>query len=158
VSAAAENAGDEGPVIFAYDGATLAKDAIDEAGRLLGRGREAIVLTVWQRFDLGFIPSAEARPDAADSVQVRQAAEGTAADGAALAEAAGFRSRSAAIEVSPTWKGIVAFADEHNARLIVLGSHGRTRRIDAALGSVASGVAAHSRRTVLIVHGRITTT
>jgi len=158
MSAAAENAGDDGPVIFAYDGSTLAKNAIEEAGRLLGPGRDAIVLTVWQPFDLGFIPSGDARPDAADSAQVRRAAERTAADGAALAEAAGFRCRSAAIEVSPTWKGIVEFADEHDAGLIVLGSHGRTRPIDAVIGSVARDVAAHTRRTVLIVHSRTTTT
>lgn len=47
-----------------------------------------------------------------------------AADGAALAKAAGLRSRSAAFEVSPTWKGIVEFADEHDTSLIVIGSHG----------------------------------
>ncbi len=92
---------------------------------MLGPARDAIVLTVWQPFNLGFIPSGEARLDAADSAQVRRAAERTAADGAALAEAAGFRSRSAAIEVSPTGKGIVEFADEHDASLIVLGSHSR---------------------------------
>jgi nucleotide-binding universal stress UspA family protein len=145
-------------VIVAYDGSALAKNAIVEAGRLLGPARDAIVLTVWQAFDLGFIPSGDVRSDAADSVQVRQAAERTAADGAALAETAGFRSASAAIELSPTWKAIVEFADEHGASLIVLGSHGRTRRIDAVLGSVARDVAAHSRRTVLIVHARTTTT
>ena len=125
---------------------------------MLGPGRDAIVLTVWQPFDLGFIPSGEARLDAADSAHVRRAAERTAADGAALAEAAGFRSRSAAIEVSPTRKGIVEFANEHDASLIALGSHGRTRSIDAVIGSVARDVAAYTRRTVLIVHARTTTT
>lgn len=92
---------------------------------MLGPARDAIVLIFWPPFDLGFIPSGEARLDAADSAQVRRAAERTADDRAALAEAAGFRSRSAAIEVSPTWKGIVEFADEHDASVIVLGSHGR---------------------------------
>jgi nucleotide-binding universal stress UspA family protein len=158
VSAAAETAAtDNGPIVIAYDGSTLAKHAIDEAGRLLAPGRDAIVLTVWQPFDLGFIPSGEARLDAEDSAQVKLAAKRTAADGAALAEAAGFQSSSATIEVSPTWKAITEFADEHDAGLIVLGSHGRTRRIDAVLGSVARDVAAHSRRTALIVHARTTT-
>lgn len=158
MTAGPESVGDRGSVVVAYDGATFARNAIDEAGRLLGPGRDAIVLTVWQRFDLGFIPSEDAELDAADSEQVRCAAERTAADGAALAEAAGFRSRSAALEVSPTWKGIVAFADEHDASLIVLGTHGRTRKVDALLGSVARDVAAHSRRTVLIAHARRTAT
>ena len=47
-----------GPIVFAYDGSELAKLAIDEAGRLLGSGREAIILTVWQPFDVGFVPAA----------------------------------------------------------------------------------------------------
>jgi nucleotide-binding universal stress UspA family protein len=141
-------------VVVSYDGSELAKNAIEEAGRLLGAGGDAIILTVWQRFDLGFIPSDEAELDTADGGQVRRAGERTAADGAALAEVAGFRSTSAAIEVSPTWKGIVEFADDQAASLIVLGSHGRTGPIDAVLGSVARDVAAHSRRSVLIVHAR----
>jgi nucleotide-binding universal stress UspA family protein len=143
-----------GTVVFAYDGSTLAKGAIDEAGRLLGPGRDAVVLTVWQPYDLGFVPVDDVRLDAANSAQVRPAAERTAAEGASLAEAAGFQARSTAIEGGPTWKGIVAFADEHDACLIVLGSHGRTRLRDVMLGSVAGAVAAHSRRTVLIVHAR----
>jgi nucleotide-binding universal stress UspA family protein len=157
VSATVERGAGDGPVVIAYDGAEFAKRAIEEAGRLLTPGRDAIVLTVWQAFDLGFVPSEGAELDAADSAQVRRAAEQTAADGAALAEAAGFRSRGVAIEVSPTWKAIVEFADEHNAGLIVLGSHGRTRAIDALLGSVARDVAARSRRTVLIAHARAAT-
>jgi nucleotide-binding universal stress UspA family protein len=142
------------PVIFAYDGTDLAKNAIAQAGKLLGPGRDAIVVTVWQRFDLGFIPSGDADLDTADGVQVRKAAERTAAEGSALAEAAGFRSRGAEIEVAPTWQGIVEFADQHDACVIVLGSHGRTGLIDVLLGSVAREVAAHSQRTVLIVHDR----
>jgi nucleotide-binding universal stress UspA family protein len=72
--------------------------------------------------------------------------------GAELAEAAGFRAQSAEIETSPTWKGIAKAADDHDARLIVLGSHGRSGFAGALVGSVAGAVAAHSRRSVLIVH------
>ncbi|MHB8695553.1 MAG: universal stress protein [Solirubrobacteraceae bacterium] len=146
--------GSDGAVLFAYDGSTLAKGAIDEAGRLLGPGRDAVVLTVWQAYDLGFVPADDVRLDAANSTEVGQAAERTAAAGAALAESAGFHARSTAIDAAPAWKGIVGFADEHDACLIVLGSHGRTRLRDVVLGSVAGAVAAHSRRTVLIVHAR----
>ena len=139
-------------VVFAYDGSTLAKRAIDEAGRLFGPGRDALVLTVWQPYDLGFVPADEERLDAANSAEVGQAAERSAAEGAALAESVGFHARSSAIDAAPAWKGIVDFADEHEADLIVLGSHGRTRLRDVVLGSVAGAVAARSRRTVLIVH------
>jgi nucleotide-binding universal stress UspA family protein len=141
-------------VVFAYDGSDLAKAAIDEAGHQLGAGRDALVLTVWEPFAVGFVPPSEARFDAARAAEVEKAAEHTAAEGATLAETAGFRPRSRAVQSAPTWKGIVEFADEHDASIIVLGSHGRTRLSDRLLGSVAGAVAAHSRRSVLIVHRR----
>jgi nucleotide-binding universal stress UspA family protein len=141
-----------GPVVFAYDGSDLAKLAIDEAGRQLAPGRDAVVLTVWHPFDVGFAPAGGLRFDAAQISDVRQAAEQTAAEGASLANAAGFKARGAATEAAPTWKGIVKLADEHDASLIVLGSHGRTGLASVLIGSVAEAVAAHSRRSVLIVH------
>ena len=145
-------AGGSGPVVFAYDGSELAQHAIDEAGRLLEAGGEALVVTVWQPFDVGFLPAVGPQFDAAQVADVRAAAARTAAAGAALAEAAGFRVQSAEIEKSPTWKGIGEVADAHDARLIVLGSHGRSGLTGALVGSVAGAVAAHSRRSVLIVH------
>lgn len=147
-------AGDHGPVLFAYDGSDLAGLAIDEAGRQLARERDAIVLTVWRPFAVEFIPSPEVKLDAAAPDKVRQAAEQTAARGASLAQAAGFRAESLAVEEAPTWKGIARVADEHDASLIVLGSHGKSGFTGVFVGSVAGAVAAHSRRTVLIVHRR----
>jgi nucleotide-binding universal stress UspA family protein len=141
-----------GPVVFAYDGSDLAKFAIEQAARQLTPGREALVLTVWHPFDVGFAPAGAVRFDAADITDVRDAAEHTAAAGAALAQAAGFNARSAAAEATPTWKGVVNVADEHDSSLIVLGSHGRTGLAGVLIGSVAEAVAAHSRRAVLIVH------
>jgi nucleotide-binding universal stress UspA family protein len=141
-----------GPVVFAYDGSDLAKHAIAEAGRLLDAGGDALVVTVWQPFDVGFLPAAGIEFDAAQIADVRAAAAQTAASGAELAEAAGFRAQSAEIEKSPTWKGIATVADDRDARLIVLGSHGRSGFAGALVGSVAGAVVAHSRRSVLIAH------
>jgi nucleotide-binding universal stress UspA family protein len=143
-----------GPVVFAYDGSDLAKLAIEEAGRQLGPGRDALVLTVWQPFDVGFVPTVALRVNAAEVADVRDAAGQTAAEGASLAKAAGFNPRALEAEVAPTWKGIVHAAEEHDASLIVLGSHGRTGLAGVLLGSVAEAVAARSRRSVLIVHRR----
>src|SRR5690349_21128037 len=87
-----------GPVVFAYDGSELAKLAIDEAAQQLAPGREAVVLTVWHPFDVGFVPAGDVRFDAAQVAEVKRAAEQTAAEGASLAESAGLRARSATVE------------------------------------------------------------
>jgi nucleotide-binding universal stress UspA family protein len=144
-----------GPVVFAYDGSELAKLAIDEAGRLLGdTSREALVITVWQPFDVGFIPPGGLKFDAQQIAEVRSAAERTAAAGASAATAAGFRAEAHAIEGAPAWRAIAGLADERDATLIVLGSHGRSGVAGVLVGSVASSVVAHSRRSVLVVHRR----
>ena len=148
------SAGDLGPVLFAYDGSDLARLAIEEAGRQLEPGRDAVVLTVWRPFGVGFIPPPEVEFDAAASDEVRKAAEETAAQGASMAQAAGFRAQSLAVKEAPTWKGIARVADDRDASLIVLGSHGKSGLTGIFLGSVAAAVAAHSGRTVLIVHRR----
>jgi nucleotide-binding universal stress UspA family protein len=143
-----------GPVLFAFDGSELAGHAIAEAGRELRPGRDALVLTIWEPFNVGFLPVDGVAFDAAGPDKVRAAAEKTAAYGASLAEAAGFRARTMTAEGAPTWKGIIDAADASGASLIVLGSHGRSGVTGLMTGSVASAVAAHAQRSVLIVHHR----
>ncbi len=145
---------DIGPVLFAYDGSELAQLAIEEAGRQLAPGRDALVLCVWQPADVGFVPVEGRHLDAQNAAQVQEAAEQTAAHGAALAEKAGFRSESMAVEGAPTWKGIVKTAEERQATLIVLGSHRRSGVFGRLLGSVAAAVVTHSGSSVLVVHQR----
>jgi nucleotide-binding universal stress UspA family protein len=141
-----------GPVLFAYDGSELAQHAIEQAGRQLAPRRDALVLCVWQPADVGFIPFDARHFHAQNATEVQEAAEQTAAHGASLAEKAGFRSESTAVEAAPTWKGIVETADERNASLIVLGSHSRKGLLGHLIGSVAAAVVAHSGRSVLVVH------
>jgi nucleotide-binding universal stress UspA family protein len=141
-----------GPIVFAYDGSDLAKLAIEDAARQLAPGRAALVLTVWQPFDVGFVPASGVRINAAQISEVRGAAQETADEGASLARDAGFDARGVTVEAAPAWKGVVEVADDHDASLIVLGSHGRTSFAGVLIGSVAGAVAAHSRRSVLIVH------
>jgi nucleotide-binding universal stress UspA family protein len=143
-----------GPVLFAYDGSELAARAIQEAGELLRAERHALVVCAWQPFDVGFVPAEDERFDAKQTPQVKAAAQRTAANGAALAEAAGFKAQSLAIEAAPLWKGIIEVADQRDASVIVIGSHSRRGLIGAFIGSVAAAVSAHSRRTVLITHRR----
>jgi nucleotide-binding universal stress UspA family protein len=141
-----------GPVLLAYDGCELAGFAIEQAGLQLAPGREALVVCVWQPGDVGFLPIGGRHLNAAQATEVRAAAEETAAHGASLAERAGFQTRSMAIEGAPTWKGLVAVAEEHDASLIVLGSHRRKGIKGHLLGSVAAAVVGHSERSVLVVH------
>jgi nucleotide-binding universal stress UspA family protein len=143
-----------GPVLFAYDGSELAALAIAEAGELLRTERDALVVCVWQPYDVGFMPVEGERFDAKQTTEVKRAAQRAAAHGAELAEAAGFRASTLEIESAPTWKGIVDVADEHDASVIVLGSHGRSGIVGRFVGSVAAAVSAHSSRTVLITHRR----
>ena len=142
-----------GLVLFAYDGSELAKRAIQQAGRQLAPGREALVLCVWQPVDVGFIPPDGRTLNAADAAEVRLLAQETAAQGASLAEQAGFRAQGIATAAAPTWKGIVAVAEERGAALIVFGAHRRRGLTGHLLGSVTAAVLAHSAACVLIVPG-----
>ncbi len=141
-----------GPVLFAYDGSELATLAIEQAAQQLAPGRDALVLTVWQPADVGFVPVNDRHFDATQAQDVKKAAEETAAYGASLAEKAGFSSQSVAVEAAPTWKGIVETAEERGSTLIVLGSHRRSGLTGHLLGSVAAAVVKHSASSVLVVH------
>ena len=143
-----------GTVIFAYDGSELAQLAIEQAGRELVSGRDAIVVCVWQPADVGFVPVGDRQFNAQEAPEVHRAAEETAAHGAALATDAGFRAQSVAVEAAPTWKGILSVAEEHAASLIVLGAHRRSGIAGHLLGSVTAAVVPHSRAAVLGVSGR----
>jgi nucleotide-binding universal stress UspA family protein len=145
-----ESAGSSGLVLLAYDGCELAAFAMEEAGRQLGPGRDAIVVCVWQPVDVGFHPLEDRHLDATNAQEVRAAAEEMAAHGVSLAEQAGFRARPAAVEATPIWQGLIDTAQERDASLIVLGSH-RHSGIERLLGSVASAVIKHSDRSVLLV-------
>jgi len=140
-----------GMVLIAYDGTDLAAFAITQAAARIGTEREALVVCVWQPVDVGFTPTDPQHFDADRATEVRHAAERTAAHGAELARQAGFTARSVAVEAAPTWQGIVAAADDHDASLIVLGPHRRSGLLGHLQGSVASAVVAHTARPVLIV-------
>jgi nucleotide-binding universal stress UspA family protein len=140
-----------GPVLFAYDGSELAKLAIEEAGRQLAPGREALIACVWQPVDVGFVPAGERHLDATQATEVCAAAEEVAAIGAKLAEQAGFEAEGIAVKAAPTWQGLLELAEERGASLIVLGSHLRTGIAGRMLGSVASAVVTNSAASVMVV-------
>lgn len=141
-------------MLFAYDGSQLAQLAIKQAAHQLVPGRDAVVLCVWQTADVGFLPAGERHFDALNATEVQAAAEETAAQGASLADQAGFRSTSLTVNAAPIWKGIVQVAEDRHASLIVLGSHRRSGIIGHLLGSVTAAVLTHSAASVLVVHQR----
>jgi nucleotide-binding universal stress UspA family protein len=149
---------DSRPVLIAYDGSSQAKGAIAEAGRVLGAGRRAVVLIVREPIEsfvfAGMGGGTTLDPATVSAMQESAENEATAVadEGAGLAREAGFEAE-ARVEVGPSpWQAIVAVADELDAAVIAIGSRGRTGLPKVLLGSVASAVAQHSRRSVLIVH------
>src|ERR1700722_1330179 len=120
-----------GPVILAYDGSELARLAIEDAARQVTRGRDALVVCVWQTDDVGFVPTVVQHFAAAEATEERNAADPPAAPGASLAAVGGV-------------------AEEHGANLIVRGSDRRSGIAGHLLGSVGSAVVAHSKSSVLI--------
>jgi nucleotide-binding universal stress UspA family protein/MFS family permease len=141
-----------GPVLFAYDGSEVAKLAIERAGAQLLPGRDALVVCAWRPVAAGFVLPEGLHINLDETTEVRAAAEEIAAQGAALAQEAGFRSQSVTVEESPTWQGIVNAAHEHGASLIVIGTHRHTGVSGRLLGSTAGEVMRHSVAPVMIVH------
>jgi len=139
----------EDPVLFAYDGSDHARAAIEQAGQQLRTGRTALVLTVWQ--PLKSIPFAQMTviPDEVAEAMGEEARK-TAVEGVELARAAGFDAKPLVEVGAPIWARIVQVADERDAAVVVLGSHGRSGLSYAAMGSVATAVAHHVKRPVLI--------
>ena len=143
-----------GPVLFAYDGSDLAGLAIGQAASQLKTGREALVLCVWQPVEVGFVPVSKRHFDADQASQVQEAAEEAAEHGAALAREAGFRAQATTVQAAPTWKGIVQTAEQHQAGLIVVGSHRHSGLVGHFHGNVAAAVIARGSFSVLVVHPR----
>jgi nucleotide-binding universal stress UspA family protein len=134
------------PIIIGYDGSDGARRAIAFAGDYL-RGRPAVVVTV-----------AEAWPPAVhgDAVAVddgtRARAEATAAEGAALARRAGLDAEPLTVLAAERpWQAIIATADELEAGLIVVGSHGFNGLRPLVLGSVSHQLAHHAHQPVIAV-------
>jgi nucleotide-binding universal stress UspA family protein len=142
----------QGPGLFAYDGSDHAQAAIRAAAAQLRPSSRALVITVWQpTAALPFVSGAGLPSEIEDGM--RQEAMKLAAEGAALARSVGFDATGVVDAGVPVWNGIVQAADDHDASLIVMGSHGRTGLKRALMGSVATAVSSHSSRPVLIVRG-----
>jgi nucleotide-binding universal stress UspA family protein len=145
----------ERPILIAYDGSEDARSAIARAGELPTPGR-ALIVTVWPAAERLVSRSAGAATyapifgeiDELECTNARAAAE----QGAALAREVGFdASPLVARSDRSVWRAILDLGAEHDARVIVVGSHGQGGLTDVLLGSVSSRVVHHADRPVLVV-------
>ena len=130
------------PVLLTYDGSPSAAAAIAEAGRLVASDH-AVVCHAW--------------PGPSTPVfRALESARETAAEGARLAEAAGFEAELRCVEhADETWRAILGCADEVGASMLVAGAQGKSGLRRALLGSVSTGLVHHARVPVLIVPGAV---
>jgi nucleotide-binding universal stress UspA family protein len=140
------------PVLFAYDGSAQAKAAIRHAAKQLTNGRPAIVLTVWHPLATLPFPTAVGLTSVGLEDGIEREARMVAEEGARLARASGFDAEPVAERGDPVWLRIVDYADEHDAGIVVMGSHGRTGVGLVLLGSVVAATTRHTDRPVLIGH------
>ena len=147
-----------GPVLLCHDGSDQSGNAIARAGELLGGG-PALVVNVWvglAELLLHTDPQVMSGEiaDAADEIDGsdRERAEKLAAEGAQLATGAGFDAQPIAVrQEGNAWRTLRACALEHDASVVVVGAHGRSRLASVLLGSVSNGLVHHAPAPVLVV-------
>jgi nucleotide-binding universal stress UspA family protein len=151
------------PILIAYDGSEAARAAVRAAGALFAPTR-ALVLTVWEPSltqamlvpDPTGIGGTMTPYDPALARDVERAsaehAQNVAREGVRLAHDGGLQAEAITAEdsIAPA-DAIVAAAEEHDARAIVIGSRGLRGLRSKLLGSTSSHVLRHALRPVLVV-------
>lgn len=136
----------ENPILIGYDGSDGARRAIEFAGQYFAN-RLAVVVTVFEDWP----PAVRGDAASVDAVE-RRRTQATAEEGAALARGAGLDAEPRTLYVADhAWRAIAAGADELDAGLIVVGSHGFNGVRPLVLGSVSHQLAHHAHQPVLAV-------
>lgn len=143
---------DMGTIVVATDGSAAASCALDAAIDLARKsGDHVCVITVWRAlqgdFGLAYPPSALLDEILAAE---RAHAEETLQDATERVEAAGLTVATKLAAGDPP-EQICAYADEVDARMIAMGSHGHGALMSLLVGSVSSAVISQARVPVLVV-------
>jgi len=125
-----------GTVLIAYDGSAPAQDAVAQAARLFPDG-PALVVTAWHSLAAASGAGRAALPEdiiglAVERLDATAEADAfrTAQDGADRARSAGLTASPLTIRAEPSvWASIVAAADQHGVRAVVVGSRGRSASV-----------------------------
>jgi nucleotide-binding universal stress UspA family protein len=134
------------PIIIGYDGSEGAKGAIAFAGDYFA-GRRAVVVTAFEDW-----PPAVHGDESHVDEQTRAETAAKAEEGAALARTVGIEAEAKTIHATDkTWQSIIRVADELDAGLIVVGSHGFNGLRPLVLGSVSHQLAHHAHQPVIAV-------
>jgi nucleotide-binding universal stress UspA family protein len=133
-------------ILIGYDGTPGAAAAATEALRLAKDLGVGVVVG----FAYGTSPLGGEAGDLRDAL--RELGQQRAAEVLAEAERAGVPARAELVDDRPA-EGLVALADDHDAQMIVVGSHGETPLKGAILGSTLHKLLHLSERPVLVVRG-----
>jgi nucleotide-binding universal stress UspA family protein len=133
-------------ILIGYDGTPGAHSAATEALRLAKDLGVGVVVG----FAYGTSPLGGEAGDLRASL--REIGQQRAAEVLAEAEQAGVPARTELVDDRPA-EGLVALADDHDAQMIVVGSHGDTPLKGAILGSTPHKLLHLSERPVLVVRG-----
>ncbi|MFN8223095.1 MAG: universal stress protein [Gaiellales bacterium] len=144
-----------GVIVVATDGSPSADVALDEALALAHQtGDSVMAVTVWQAlqgdFGLAYPPTA-VLSELLDSE--RRHAEETLERAADAARAAGVPFQARLLTGDPASQ-ICALADEVEARLIAVGTHGHGAMMRLLVGSVSAAVIKEAHRPVLVAQRR----
>ncbi|PKP62321.1 MAG: universal stress protein UspA [Alphaproteobacteria bacterium HGW-Alphaproteobacteria-8] len=141
-------------ILLAYDGSPCADEALQKAVALSRLcGAQLMILTIHRHHSMLEASLSVRRPDsdgdmdAAMRVHAREVAEA----GKAMAIAAGAGDVHSYIKGGQPARGIVAFAGDHHADLIVIGSRGMGSMEAFLLGSVSHKVTGLAACPVLVV-------
>jgi nucleotide-binding universal stress UspA family protein len=152
--------GQNGPVLFCFDGSDGSREAMRAAADLIDRPVDAVVLTVWEsvatRLALAGAFATGTTTGGADlDAEEESYAKSVAEEGALRANEHGYKA-SAMIKESfeGIAKTILEAADHVSPRLIVCGQRGRGVLRSTLLGSVSHTLASHTGRPILIAPER----